>query len=119
MRPPVKFASPKGTTLLFLAGWFWLGGGGGAWAVDFPLRWRWSNPRPHEANIVDMALPQGFQGSAIQVAELGQMFSSGDLNLWIPRASGTSNDLRAVTFLGPRIIVTGANGTVLYADAVD
>lgn len=83
-----------------------------------PLRWRWSNPRPHGANVVDMAYSPAL-GVAVQVAELGQLFSSGDLNLWIPRASGTSNDLRGVTFFGGRILVVGSSGTVLYADSLD
>jgi len=83
-----------------------------------PLRWRWSNPRPHGGNVVDMAYSPAL-GVAVQVAELGQIFSSGDLNLWIPRDSGTSNDLRGVTFFGARILVVGSSGTVLYADSLD
>lgn len=118
MKPPVQIAPLKGRAcVLLLVGVLCLGWSNLCQGVDFPLRWRWSNPRPHGANIVDMAV--GGSGLAIQVAEAGQIFSSADLNLWIPRASGTSNDLRAVTFLGGRILITGANGTVLYADAVD
>jgi hypothetical protein len=83
-----------------------------------PLRWRWSNPRPHGGNVVDMAYSPGL-GVAVQVAELGQIFSSGDLSLWIPRASGTSNDLRGVAYFGARILVVGSSGTVLYADSLD
>ena len=57
------------------------------------LPWRWSNPRPHGGNIVDMVyLPQ--LGVTIQVAELGQIYSSADLNFWVSRQSGTTNDLR-------------------------
>jgi len=89
-----------------------------ACGAESPIRWRWSNPRPHGGNIVDMAYSFG-QGAAVQVAELGQIFSSGDLNLWIPRASGTSNDLRGVAFFGSRILVVGQSGTVLYADSLD
>jgi hypothetical protein len=58
-------------------------------------------------------------GVAVQVAELGQIFSSGDLSLWIPRTSGTSTDLRGVAFFGARILVVGQNGAVLYADSLD
>jgi hypothetical protein len=83
-----------------------------------PLRWRWSNPRPHGGNIVDMAYSPGL-GVAVQVAELGQVFSSSDLNLWTPRTSGTSNDLRGVAFFGARILVVGQNRTVLFADSLD
>ena len=34
-----------------------------------PLRWRWSNPRPHGGNIVDMGYSPGI-GVAVQVAFL-------------------------------------------------
>lgn len=87
-------------------------------AVTYPLRWRWSNPRPHGGNVVDMAW-SAQAGLAVQVAERGQIFTSSDLNFWIPRDSGVTNDLRAVTFLGGRILVTGVNGRVLYADQPD
>jgi len=119
MNPPTATVLSKGTIVLFLAGLLLLASVYAGFAADLPLRWRWSNPRPHGANIVDMAIPPSGAGSALQVAEVGQIFSSIDLNLWIPRVSGTSNDLRAVTHLGNRIIVTGASGTVLYADDVN
>ncbi|HXI52509.1 MAG TPA: hypothetical protein VNH84_13430 [Candidatus Saccharimonadales bacterium] len=82
-----------------------------------PLRWRWSNPKPHGGNIVDLAYSPTLN-LAVEVTELGQVFSSVDLNLWTPRETGTTNDLRAVAFLGNRILVTGSSGTVLYADDV-
>ena len=87
-------------------------------AVNFPLRWHWSNPEPHGGNVVDMAY-SGSLSLAVQVAERGQIYTSGDISTWVPRDSGTTNDLRALTFLGQRIIITGANGTVLYADDVN
>ncbi len=88
-------------------------------AVDYPLRWHWSNPSPHGNNIVDMAY-NPLLNLGVQVAELGQIYTTTDLRLWTPRSSGTTLSLRAVTFLGnnpPRIIITGENGTVLYADS--
>jgi len=69
-----------------------------AGAVDYPLRWRWSNPLPHGGSVVDMAFSPG-RGLAVQVAERGQIYTSADLNLWLPRESGTTNSLRAVAFL--------------------
>lgn len=107
----------RATGGVLLAGWL-LSGAHESSGAETPLRWRWSNPRPHGGNIVDMAYSPGL-GVAVQVAELGQIFSSSDLNLWIPRASGTSNDLRGVTFFGARILVVGQNRTVLYADSLD
>src|SRR5262249_33918344 len=87
--------------------------------VEYPLRWRWSNPRPQRGHVVDMAYFASV-GLAIQVAELGQIYSSVDLNFWMPRPSGTTNDLRAVALFpfSRRILITGANGTVLYADDI-
>ncbi|MBI5386343.1 MAG: hypothetical protein HZA90_16860 [Verrucomicrobia bacterium] len=87
-------------------------------AATPPLRWRWSNPRPHGGNIVDMAFSPGLL-LAVQVAERGQIYTSSDLDLWLPRESGTTDALRAVTFFGARILITGENGRVLYADDVD
>jgi len=86
-------------------------------AVDFPLRWRWSNPRPHGGNIVDMAYSPAL-GLGVQVAERGQLYTSDDLSTWLPRDSGVTNALRAVIFFGSRIVITGEAGAVLYADSV-
>ncbi len=79
------------------------------------LRWHWSNPLPHGGNAVDMAYsPQWLL--AVQVAERGQIFTSDNLDLWLPRDSGVTNSLRAVAFFGSRIVITGENGCVLYSD---
>lgn len=87
-------------------------------AVDFPLSWRWSNPAPHGNNIIFTSYLPGLQ-LGVHVAERGQIYTSDDLIFWIPRESGTTSALRCVTFLGSRILVTGENGTVLYADSVN
>jgi hypothetical protein len=84
------------------------------WAQD-NLRWRWSNPTPHGGNVFDMTYGLGL---AVQVAERGQIYTSEDLVFWEPRASQTTNSLRAVTFFGKRLIITGERGTVLYADSL-
>lgn len=77
------------------------------------LPWRWSNPLPHGNNIVDMA----WDGqTAIQVAELGQIYSGLGFFGWLPRDSGTTNTLQAVRFFGNRIVFVGANGTAGYSD---
>jgi hypothetical protein len=83
-------------------------------AATLPLAWRWSNPYPHGNNIIDMAYANGL---AVQVAERGQIYTSADSQSWIPRDSHTTAALRAVTFFNGRIIITGENGTVLYADS--
>jgi hypothetical protein len=81
-----------------------------------PIRWRWSNPAPHGANVFDMAYGLGL---TVQVGERGQIYTSEDLRLWHPRASGTTNALRGVAFLGNRLLVTGERGTVLWADSLE
>ena len=85
-------------------------------AAENNLRWRWSNPIPHGGNVFDMAA--GF-GAVVQVAERGQIYTSDDLVLWIPRESGTINALRGATFFNERLLITGENGTALYADSLD
>ncbi len=86
-----------------------------ATAVEFPLRWRWSNPLPHGAHVFDMAYSSA-AGLAVQACERGQVFTSFDLDLWLPRPTGLTNELRAAGFLGQRMIITGEAGTVLYSD---
>ncbi len=82
--------------------------------ATFPLTWRWSNPTPHGNNIIDMAYGAGM---AVQVAERGQIYTSDDMILWTPRTSHVTNSLRAVTFFGQRVVISGENGLVLYADS--
>lgn len=90
-----------------------LAGAAALHAVVLPPVWRWSNPTPHGANIVDMATVDGL---TIQVGDRGQIFTSHDLVLWIPRASHTTAYLRGVTVFGGRLVITGEQGTVLFAD---
>lgn len=78
--------------------------------------WRWSNPLPHGANVVDMADKLGV---TIQVGEGGQLFASDDLILWQTKNTGVTNSLRAVGFLGDRLIVTAERGKILYADSLE
>ena len=87
-------------------------------AVDYPLRWRWSNPLPHGGNIVDIAYSPSL-GLAVHVAERGMIFTSWDLDLWLSRESNVTNALQGVTFFGTRIVVVGEGGVVLYADELD
>lgn len=84
-------------------------------AVDFPLRWRWSNPTPHGGHVFDMAYSPVLS-LAVQASEHGQIFISSDLDLWLPRDTGNTNQMCGVVFFGPRIVVTGENGAVLYSD---
>ncbi|MBM3831777.1 MAG: hypothetical protein FJ403_00580 [Verrucomicrobia bacterium] len=82
-------------------------------AASLPLVWRWANPYPHGANIIDMAQVAGL---AVQVGERGQVYTSSDLLAWTARDSRTSNSLRAVTGFNNRIVIAGESGTIVYAD---
>lgn len=86
------------------------------WAGEDGMRWRWSNPTPHGNNIVAMAYSVDL-GLAVQVTERGGLYTSRDMTTWIPRESGTRKALRAAAFLGPRLVITGEEGTLLYADS--
>jgi hypothetical protein len=87
----------------------WLGAGGYVSAQH----WYWANPMPHGNNVVGMA---DFNGYTIQVADLGQLYTSQDLQNWTPSVTGTTNALQAITVFRTRVIVTGESGTVLYSD---
>lgn len=58
-------------------------------------------------------------GLTVQVGERGQIYTSEDLRLWHPRASGTTNALRGTAFFGNRLLITGERGTVLWADSLE
>jgi len=99
--------------------WFWIGvlvlPAGGLRGVDLPLRWRWSNPTPHGNNVYDMTSGLGL---VLQATDSGQLYSSSDQVLWEPHETGTTNAQRGLAFLGERLIITGASGTVLFADSL-
>lgn len=86
---------------------------GQAMAINFPPLWRWSNPSPHGANIVDQAANDAW---TVQVGERGQIYWSDDWQVWLPRDTYTTAALRGVTFFNGRLVVTGEAGTVLFAD---
>ena len=54
--------------------------------------------------------------TAVQVTDLGQIYTSLGFQGWIPRNSGTTNTLQAVRFFGNRIVFCGATGTAGYSD---
>jgi hypothetical protein len=54
--------------------------------------------------------------TAIQVTELGQIYTGLGFDGWQPRNSGTTNTLQAVRFFGSRIVFVGANGIAGYSD---
>lgn len=84
-------------------------------AAPLASRWRWSNPAPFGGNVFDTTYGLGL---TVAVTERGQIFTSEDLLFWEPRDSHTTNSLRAVTFLGERLVITGERGTVVWGDSL-
>jgi hypothetical protein len=82
-------------------------------SLTLPPLWRWSNPAPHGANIVDQATVGPL---TVQVGERGQIFLSDDWRVWIPRDSGTMLAFRGATFFNGRLVITGESGAVMVAD---
>ena len=114
IRPSVRPARPAAWFPPWLAGWcLWWLLVGAAGAQTAPLTWRWSNPYPHGNDVLDMV---NYNGTVVQVTDSGQVYTTDDLNLWLPRNSQTSNTFQAVTQLGNRLIAVGANGTVVWSD---
>ncbi len=81
--------------------------------VTIPPPWRWSNPAPHGANIVDQSANAAL---TVQVGERGQIYLSDDWETWSPRDTYTTAALRGVTFFNGRLVITGEAGTVMFAD---
>jgi hypothetical protein len=77
------------------------------------ISWLWSNPMPHGNDVLDMAW---YDGLTIQACDLGQLYTTDDLNLWLPQNTGTTNDLLALAYLGNRLVAVGANGSVVFSD---
>lgn len=78
------------------------------------LRWRWSNPLPHGNNVNDLIFDaaKGY----VQAGDRGQLYTSTDAVRWRFHETGTRRQLRAVTFLGDRLIATGEAGTIVWSD---
>jgi len=66
-----------------------------SYGVNFPLRWRWSNPRPHGNNVVDMAYSP-LMGLGVLGHQRGQSLPRPGRNLarqTLPRIPGTFDEL--------------------------
>lgn len=82
--------------------------------VPSHLDWRWSNPSPFGNNLTDLTWKTNLYYAA--ACDHGRLFTSTNLTHWILRETGTLKALRAATFLGSRLVITGEAGTVLWAD---
>ena len=78
--------------------------------------WRFSNPKPHGNNILDMALKDGV---VWQIGDRGQIYTSQDLDTWIPRKTGTTRSLRAIASFGSKTFISTEAGGILVATSLD
>lgn len=107
-----RIPSPRRARAGFLSGLILLAGIQFSAGIDSPptLRWRWSNPRPHGNNVVDMLSTNGV---LVQVCERGRAYASTDWQSWTPLETGTDRALRAIGFFGGRHVIAGESGTVV------
>ncbi|MGZ8919848.1 MAG: WD40/YVTN/BNR-like repeat-containing protein, partial [Limisphaerales bacterium] len=73
--------------------------------------WRFSNPQPHGNNVLDMLF---LNGVVWQVGERGQLYTSPDLDHWIPQETGTTQSLRGITVFQGNVYISGEEGTILW-----
>jgi hypothetical protein len=72
--------------------------------------WRFANPRPHGNNVLDMLYADGV---VWQIGERGSIYTSINLDVWIPHESGTRKSLRSITAFGTNYFISGEEGLVL------
>ncbi len=76
--------------------------------------WRFSNPQPHGNHIYDMA----FRDRVVwQVGDRGRLYTSPDLDQWMPHETGTTRSLRGIAFLDANAFICGEAGTILAGPA--
>lgn len=90
----------------------WLGLGANLVSLAGPLSWLWCNPLPNGNNCYELALHNWL---ALSVCDRGQLYTSTDYELWEPYDTGTRYALRGIAFFKDKIVLTGENGTILYA----
>jgi hypothetical protein len=86
------------------------------WCARADPVWRFSNPAPHGANILDMGMSQDV---VWQVGERGNIYTSPDLDNWFPRDSGTTKSLRSIAFFQGKALISAEAGTILVGNSPD
>src|SRR4051812_19404 len=72
--------------------------------------WRFSNPKPHGNDILEMAFQDGI---VWQVGDRGRLYTSPDLDTWFPHETGTTKSLRSLTFFNGKPFISTAEGGIL------
>src|SRR5688500_18822642 len=76
----------------------------------FGAPWRFSNPRPHGNNVLEMLFRDGI---VWQVGDRGRVYTSADLDRWMPHESGTKKSLRGITVFQGNVFISAEEGGVL------
>src|SRR5689334_14913472 len=72
--------------------------------------WRFSTPQPHGNNILEMALDSA--GAMWQVGDRGRVYTSQDLDTWLPHESGISRSLRSMVFFKGKAFISTEEGGI-------
>jgi photosystem II stability/assembly factor-like uncharacterized protein len=95
--------------LLLWAALLWLP----ATSAATPLTWLWANPQPTGNNVYDLAVTNAL---TVMAGDRGQVYTSVNDELWVPRDLPSTKAARAVAFLGSKTIITGEAGLTAHAE---
>ena len=76
----------------------------------FGAPWRFSNPRPHGNNVLEMLFRDGI---VWQVGDRGRVYTSADLDRWMPHETGTKKSLRGIITFQGNVYISAEEGTLL------
>ncbi len=79
--------------------------------------WHFSNPQPHGNNILDMILDS--DGSVWQVGDRGRLYTSQDLDTWLPHETGITRSLRSIIFFKGNAFISTEAGGILTGSSPD
>src|SRR5207237_14203 len=79
--------------------------------------WRFSNPQPHGNNILEMAIDSG--GAVWQIGDRGRVYTSQDLDTWLPHESGISRSLRSIVLFQGKAFISTEEGGILSGSSPD
>src|SRR5207237_1425632 len=79
--------------------------------------WRFSNPKPHGNNILDLALDGS--GNYWQIGDRGRVYISPDLDTWFPKETRITRSLRSLVFFKGIAVISTEAGGILTGPSAD
>src|SRR5947209_7478023 len=79
--------------------------------------WRFSNPKPHGNNILDLGLDAS--GNYWEIGDRGRLYISPDLDTWFPQETGTTRSLRSLIFFKNSAVISTEAGGILAGPSAD